>query len=217
MLPHDISVMRSLFFKRLFRAVMGLMMLVVLSFFIIRSISGDPLRKMCLGGDQLYAAESTARIKNHERLYRKMGFNLPLFYVTISGMAVPDSFKRLPDQRFKDLLIKTAYWSGNPEAAYEWCSWYRIHFDRKFDFVHPEEFSSQLDRAFSLSDLNAFDKDSVVSKSSLKQKGLIKIESWPVKILGNGALEKRLTVKVDKVTAGARKAIEQLGGKLEEA
>lgn len=159
MLPHDISVMRSLFFKRLFRAVMGLMMLVFLSFFISRSISGDPLRKMSLGGDQLYAAESTARIKNHERLYRKMGFNLPLFYVTISGMAVPDSFKRLPDQRFKDLLIKTAYWSGNPEAAYEWCSWYRIHFDRKFDFVHPEEFSSQLDRAFSMSDLNAVDKN----------------------------------------------------------
>jgi large subunit ribosomal protein L15 len=69
----------------------------------------------------------------------------------------------------------------------------------------------------SLQDLNLFDKDALVTKASLKEKGLIKKETQPIKILGNGVLEKRLTVKVDKITAGARRAIEQQGGKLEEA
>ncbi len=164
MLPHDVPNMKSLFSKRFFHAVLGLMMLVFLSFFISRSISGDPLRKMALGGDQLYATESTTRVKNYERLYRQMGFDLPAFYVTISGMAVPDSFKRLPDQRFKELLIKTAYWSGNPEAAYEWCSWYCIHFDRKFDFINPDEFSTRLDYVFSTSELNEVNKNFYKSK-----------------------------------------------------
>lgn len=69
----------------------------------------------------------------------------------------------------------------------------------------------------SLSELNKFENGAVVSKASLKELGLIRKESQPIKILGNGNLSKQLTVKVDKVTAGAKKAIEQQGGKLEEA
>ncbi|GAB4280040.1 MAG: 50S ribosomal protein L15 [Coriobacteriia bacterium] len=66
---------------------------------------------------------------------------------------------------------------------------------------------SRLDALFSDGD--------VVDIDALFDKGLIKSKTDPVKILGDGDLTKRLTVKVDKVSAGAREKIEAAGGTVE--
>jgi large subunit ribosomal protein L15 len=60
--------------------------------------------------------------------------------------------------------------------------------------------------------LARFGKDDVVSKESLKEKGLISSLRQPVKILGDGGLEVALQVRVDAVSASARKKIEAAGG-----
>ena len=60
-----------------------------------------------------------------------------------------------------------------------------------------------------------FDNDAVVDGVSLKAAGITKSEFEPVKVLGDGELTKKLTVKVDKVSATAKAKIEAAGGKVE--
>ena len=56
-----------------------------------------------------------------------------------------------------------------------------------------------------------------VDGASLLEKGVIKHEYELVKVLGDGELTKKLTVKVDKVSASAKAKIEAAGGKVEQA
>ncbi len=64
--------------------------------------------------------------------------------------------------------------------------------------------------------LNVFDNGSVVNEASLLEKGIINdVAAYGVKILGNGNLEKSLTVQANKFTASAQEKIEQAGGKVE--
>ena len=66
-----------------------------------------------------------------------------------------------------------------------------------------------------LSDLNKFENDAVVTPELLKEMGLIKNQLNGIKVLGNGTLEKKLTVKAHKFSDVAKEQIEKLGGKAE--
>ena len=63
--------------------------------------------------------------------------------------------------------------------------------------------------------LEKFDNDAVVSVETLIEAGIVKNPRDGVKILGNGELTKKLTVKVDAFSAGAKAKIEALGGTCE--
>ena len=56
-----------------------------------------------------------------------------------------------------------------------------------------------------------------VDAESLLAKGVIKHDYVPVKVLGDGEITKKPTVKVDKVSASAKAKIEAAGGKVEPA
>lgn len=65
--------------------------------------------------------------------------------------------------------------------------------------------------------LNKFEAGTVINAEMLKKAGTIsKIEKDGLKILGNGALDKALTVQATKFTASAKEKIEKAGGKVEE-
>ena len=67
-----------------------------------------------------------------------------------------------------------------------------------------------------LSDLNKFFNDGdVVSEEILKERGIIKKSLAGIKILGNGTLEKKLTIKANRFTSSAVSKIENAGGKAE--
>ena len=55
----------------------------------------------------------------------------------------------------------------------------------------------------------------VVDPAALKQAGLVRGNRDGVVVLGKGALKGAVTVKVHRVTAGARAAVEKAGGKVE--
>ncbi len=55
----------------------------------------------------------------------------------------------------------------------------------------------------------------VVDAESLKAKGVVKSATAVVKVLGDGELTKKLTIRVDKVSAPARVKIEAAGGAVE--
>lgn len=68
-----------------------------------------------------------------------------------------------------------------------------------------------------VADLNRFDDKAVVDGDALIQIGIIsKIEKYGVKILGNGKLEKSLTVKASKFSAVAKDKIEKANGTVQE-
>ena len=60
-----------------------------------------------------------------------------------------------------------------------------------------------------------FENDAVIDGAALKAARLTKYEDEPVKILGDGELTKKFTVKADKVSASAKAKIEAAGGKVE--
>lgn len=66
-----------------------------------------------------------------------------------------------------------------------------------------------------VSDLNMFDEDTLVTPELLKEMGIIKKELSGIKVLGNGTLEKKLTVKAHSFSNSAIKKIEAAGGKAE--
>ena len=63
--------------------------------------------------------------------------------------------------------------------------------------------------------LERFDNDTVVTVETLLEAGLIKNPRDGVKILGNGEITKKLTVKVDAFSEGAKSKIEAAGGTCE--
>ena len=66
-----------------------------------------------------------------------------------------------------------------------------------------------------LSDLNRFNDGDVITPELLLEKGIIKKQLSGVKVLGNGTLEKKVTVKAHKFSESAKEKIETSGGKVE--
>lgn len=64
--------------------------------------------------------------------------------------------------------------------------------------------------------LNVFEDGDTVTICALVEKGVISNPRDGVKVLGNGTLEKKLTVNVTAVSAGAKAKIEAAGGTVAE-
>jgi len=68
-----------------------------------------------------------------------------------------------------------------------------------------------------LNELNKFDENAVVDANALIEKGFFsKVEEYGVKVLGNGKLEKALTIKASKFSKSALEKIKKVGGTAEE-
>jgi large subunit ribosomal protein L15 len=60
--------------------------------------------------------------------------------------------------------------------------------------------------------LDRFDEGAEVTPESLVEKGLLKNTKTDVKLLGNGELKKKLTIRVHAISATARQKVEKAGG-----
>ena len=69
--------------------------------------------------------------------------------------------------------------------------------------------------AVNLSVLEKFEDGATVSASDLLEKGILSKCEYGVKILGNGSLTKKLTVRASAFSASAKEKIEAVGGKAE--
>ncbi|TVP86590.1 MAG: 50S ribosomal protein L15 [Alkalicoccus sp.] len=67
-----------------------------------------------------------------------------------------------------------------------------------------------------LDTLNRFEDGTEVSPAQLVESGVVKNERDGIKVLGNGTLERKLTVKANKFSGSAKEAIEAAGGTAEE-
>ncbi len=63
-------------------------------------------------------------------------------------------------------------------------------------------------------DLNRFENGTAVDRQALVEAGVIGSVRVPVKLLGSGALERALTVRLDRASAGARQKVTAAGGSI---
>ena len=66
-----------------------------------------------------------------------------------------------------------------------------------------------------VSDLEKFEDGAVVTPELLKEMGIVKSQLAGIKVLGNGELTKKVTVKAAKFSKTAVEKIEKIGGKAE--
>ena len=81
---------------------------------------------------------------------------------------------------------------------------------RGFTNVNHKEYA-----VVNVEDLNVFENGAVVTIENLQEKGLVKKVYDGVKVLGNGKLDKNLTVKANKFSKTAEAAITSAGGNIE--
>ena len=81
---------------------------------------------------------------------------------------------------------------------------------RGFNNIFAEEWI-----AINVSALEVFEDGATVDADALKANGIIKKADMPVKVLGNGKLTKKLTVKLNAFSASADEKINTAGGKAE--
>ena len=66
-----------------------------------------------------------------------------------------------------------------------------------------------------LSDLNVFNDGDVVTPALLKERGIVKKQLNGIKVLGNGTLEKKITIQAHRFSSSALRKIEESGSKAE--
>ncbi|MDO8524962.1 MAG: 50S ribosomal protein L15 [Candidatus Omnitrophota bacterium] len=66
-------------------------------------------------------------------------------------------------------------------------------------------------QVINIESLNRFDNNSTVGPEEFKEAGLIGSTKEPIKILGTGKIAKTLTIKADKFSESAKKALEGAG------
>lgn len=81
---------------------------------------------------------------------------------------------------------------------------------RGFKNINRKEYA-----VINLDDLNKFENGSEVTIADLKAKGLVKKELSGVKLLANGELKVKVTVKVNKASKAAKEAVNAAGGSVE--
>ncbi|AKL87188.1 hypothetical protein B4144_0103 [Bacillus atrophaeus] len=81
---------------------------------------------------------------------------------------------------------------------------------RGFTNINRKDYS-----VVNLDKLNGFAEGTEVTPELLLETGVISKLNAGVKILGNGKLEKKLTVKANKFSASAKEAVEAAGGTAE--
>lgn len=82
---------------------------------------------------------------------------------------------------------------------------------RGFTNIHRKEYA-----IINLSTLNKLDEGTDVTPELLAEKGIIKNPEAAFKVLGEGSLDKKLSVKANKFSKSAKEAIEAAGGSVEE-
>ncbi|MBM6615084.1 50S ribosomal protein L15 [Desemzia sp. RIT804] len=81
---------------------------------------------------------------------------------------------------------------------------------RGFTNINRKEYA-----VVNLETLNRFEDGTEVNPTLLVETGVIKDEKSGIKVLGNGTIERKLTVKANKFSQAAKEAIEAAGGSVE--
>ncbi len=75
-------------------------------------------------------------------------------------------------------------------------------------------FKKQVD-VINIDRLELFENDDEIDMVLLKEKGLVRKNSKVIKLLGNGELTKKLTIKLNSISKSAQEKVQKAGGSFE--
>jgi large subunit ribosomal protein L15 len=87
---------------------------------------------------------------------------------------------------------------------------YRRTPKRGFNNINRKEYA-----VVNVAKLDVFDEGTEVTPELLQDRGIVKNAKSGIKVLGDGGLTKKLTVKANKFSKTAQSVIENAGGKIE--
>ncbi len=79
----------------------------------------------------------------------------------------------------------------------------------KYGFNRPEKVVYQV---INVGDLARLEKQETITKEDLLKSGLIRKKNVPVKLLGEGEIDRKVNIQVDAVSKSAKEKIEKGGG-----
>lgn len=79
----------------------------------------------------------------------------------------------------------------------------------KFGFKRPEKIAFQV---VNVGDLKRLENLETITKDDLLKSQLIRKKNIPVKLLGDGEIDRKINIQVDAVSKTAKEKIEKLGG-----
>lgn len=80
---------------------------------------------------------------------------------------------------------------------------------RGFTNIFREKF-----QIVNIGDLNVVDNNAVIDPEFLKNKGFIRSSLKPIKVLGNGIIEKKISISATAFSSSAKEKIEKAGGEI---
>ncbi|CAN5514341.1 hypothetical protein BH11BAC2_BH11BAC2_20140 [soil metagenome] len=109
--------MVSHLFRRFLSFVIALAGIAICGFLLTRISPREAVRQQLGANISSSQIKEDFYIKRYEQLYRKLRYDRQVFYWSWSGLAVPDSFYRLPDKYKSEQLIELSAISGCPEKS----------------------------------------------------------------------------------------------------
>lgn len=100
--------------KRLLIIIPTLFAIMVISFLISRSTPGDPIMREMATQDQPGVKTSRDRnLKEYKRISKKLGLDLPVFYLSLSSLAYPDTLHKIVHLSERESLAEMVSEYGN--------------------------------------------------------------------------------------------------------
>ncbi|MBB4081018.1 peptide/nickel transport system permease protein [Lewinella aquimaris] len=104
--------------RRLLYLPLSLLLLSVLCFVLTRLTPNDPVKqRMSIEGARSSASNPATYDRQYQRLAHELGFDLPLFYFSVTNAAVPDTLHRIVDSERRRTLRTLTQRYGNWPAV----------------------------------------------------------------------------------------------------
>jgi peptide/nickel transport system permease protein len=111
--------MKQFLLRRFVSLIVSLIIISVAAFLLLQLTPGDPLLRISFSSTNQSGNRMVPGDEVYNEIYNSYGFNLPVFYISFTNLAIPDSFKYLPDPTFRNQIISLSKKSGNPKLSYK--------------------------------------------------------------------------------------------------
>ena len=141
-------------FKRILTFIPMLIAISLLSFVISINAPGDPVERLskAAGNEGSAEQQSGASKKIKQELRKKLGLDLPIFYLSITDLATSDTLYKLQDKYHKANLEELTHQSGNWEAVSNYYS-SLLDLQKAHQIINAKEIVSN-DTSLSLNTVN---------------------------------------------------------------
>jgi peptide/nickel transport system permease protein len=109
------------FIKKVLFGITGIFVLSILSFILLQHIPGDPvLAKMQMQGIRQANKTALAHSPEYQKIRKKMGLDIPVFYFSISPASVSDSLRAISNLEMQKAMRRIAIEHGSDKEVLQW-------------------------------------------------------------------------------------------------